>query len=71
MNYLFIAATTNTLNDVKQTLEHKFKMKDLGKVSLFLGIEFEHEIDKMALYFTRYCIGLACRTANQNIPHVR
>ena len=51
---LLISATTNTLNDVKQTLENKFKMKDLGKVSLFLGIEFEHEIDKMTLSQAKY-----------------
>ena len=29
------------LNDVKQMLKERFKMKDLGKLSCFLGIDFE------------------------------
>jgi len=35
------ASDEHLLCDVKQMLNAKFKMKDLGKLSYFLGIDFE------------------------------
>ena len=38
---LLIAANNNgSLNDVKEMLKRKFKMKDLGELKHFLGIDF-------------------------------
>ena len=31
----------NILNETKRMMHERFKMKDLGKLSYFLGIEFE------------------------------
>ena len=35
------SSSTRVLNDMKQKLALKFSMKDLGKLSMFLGIKFE------------------------------
>ena len=39
------ASDRNVLDEVKQSLKRKFKMKDLGQLSWFLGVEFEHKDD--------------------------
>ena len=42
---IIIAASNNqVLNNMKAYLSDKFKMKDMGKLSLFLGIEFTYPI---------------------------
>ncbi len=51
---LLISSKAIILSKVKQTLEHRFKMKDLGQVSLFLGIEFEHDVNKLCLSQAKY-----------------
>ena len=41
---LIIAAKDESLlNDTKQMLKDKFNMKDLGRLSYFLGIDFKQE----------------------------
>ena len=41
---LIIAASDESLlNDTKQMLKDKFNMKDSGRLSYFLGIDFKHE----------------------------
>ena len=51
---IIIAAKPCTLKSVKTTLERRFKMKDLGKISYFLGIEFEIESGKLTMCQSRY-----------------
>ena len=44
MDDLVIAANDiHTINTVKEMLSTKFKMKDLGKLKHFLGIDFTQE----------------------------
>ena len=41
---LIIATSDESLlNDTKQMLKDKFNMKDLGRLSYFLGIDFKQE----------------------------
>ena len=58
---LIISAKTDTLTHVKQTLEHRFRMKDLGQVSLFLGIEFEHDVKSLCLSQAKYITKILAR----------
>ncbi len=51
---LLISANANILDNTKQTLEQRFQMKDLGQVSLFLGIEFEHDVNQITLSQAKY-----------------
>ena len=48
------ASNKNILDSVKRSLSEKFKMKDLGKLSWFLGIEFEHGKNYMKMNQTKY-----------------
>ena len=43
------SADENLLDETKNLLKTKFKMKDLGLISNFLGINFEHGKDRMSL----------------------
>lgn len=51
-----IIATSDecTLQKVKKSLSQRFKMKDLGKLSWFLGIQFKCEDDVIELNQTKY-----------------
>eukprot|EP00794_Sanderia_malayensis_P001728 gene1728-1926_t len=52
---LIIAASDNeTMNETKMMLQERFKMKDLGKLSYFLGIEFEQGDDFVEMTEKRY-----------------
>ena len=63
---LLIAASSDALKCVKHVLESKFRMKDLGQVSLFLGIEFEKEVDKITMSQTKYITRILERFGMQN-----
>ena len=53
---IIIAASNNqVLNNMKAYLSDRFKMKDMGKLSLFLGIEFTFHDDYVMLSQRRYC----------------
>lgn len=52
---LIIAASSEKLlSDVKQKLKSRFNMKDLGKLSYFLGIEFEQRDDVVVVSQKKY-----------------
>ncbi len=52
---LIIAASDeNSLNDVKDMLAVRFKMKDLGKLGHFLGIDFNQSEDCVTMSQTKY-----------------
>ena len=51
---ILIAAKPCILKSVKASLEKRFKMKDLGKVSFFLGIEFESDTKTLSICQSRY-----------------
>ena len=52
---LIIASNcTTTLNDVKRSLSLRFKMKDLGVLEWFLGLEFISENDVIKINQTQY-----------------
>ena len=53
---IIIAVSNNqVLNNMKAYLSDRFKMKDMGKLSLFLGIEFTFHDDYAMLSQRRYC----------------
>ena len=63
---LIIAASDdNTLNDVKSSLSEKFKMKDLGKLSWFLGFQFDF-IDSDIIMSQRNYVGKMLSKYNMN-----
>ena len=52
---IIISATTqNLLESVKEAMCNKFKMKDLGKLSWFLGTNFKCNGDSIEMNQTRY-----------------
>lgn len=52
---LIIAASNNTLlSDVKEMLKRRFKMKDLGPLKHFLGIDFSQSKDKIMMTQKRH-----------------
>ena len=52
---LMLAASNETLmHDMKQVFVNKFKMKDLGRLSYFLGIEFEQNENSVTMSQKRY-----------------
>lgn len=46
------------LNDVKQYLDNKFKIKDLGLLQYFLGIEVIKNGNDLCLYQRKYVLDL-------------
>ena len=44
----------STMTNEKDKLKQKFRMKDRGKISWFLGIEFAHEHEKITMCQARY-----------------
>ena len=54
----FIIAASNNylLNSFKDTMKSTFKMKDLGKMTCFLGIEFEQEENKIKMSQEKYIL---------------
>ena len=48
------ASDSRSLDDVKESLRGKFKMKDLGQLSWFLGIEFKQERDRIIMSQRRF-----------------
>ena len=58
-----IIATSNDIymSSVKIALKEKFKMKDLGKIEIFLGIEFSHENNIITMSQSKYLTRLLDR----------
>ena len=72
---LIIAASNDdVLCAIKETLKNKFKMKDIGQLSWFLGIEFNFDSDgtiKMSQKFVkRFLRGSICQRVFLNLFHV-
>ena len=52
---IIIAANSeDVLQNEKQTLSKRFKMKDLGLLSLFLNIQFDFEGDCVTMHQSKY-----------------
>ena len=51
---IFAASPTLLLNEIKQRLNSKFNMKDLGPLSSFLGIHFEQNEDVITMSQSQY-----------------
>ena len=51
---LIAARDSDSLNDVKKMLAKKFKMKDLGKLKHFLGIDFNQSEREVRMDQNRY-----------------
>ena len=58
---LIAARTLELIESVKKTLWDKFKMKDLGEVSTFLGIEFRRSPGVICLSQEQYIISILNR----------
>lgn len=57
VDYLIIAASNNDVLDTfKETMKSKFNMKDLGKISYFLGIHFEQYGDEIKMNQKKYIL---------------
>ena len=55
MDDIIIAANSDALMSYgKKILSNRFKMKDLGSISWFLGIQFSHEGDKISMNQSHY-----------------
>ena len=63
---LLISADSCAVESVKETLTNKFKMKDLGQVSLFLGIEFGTEIGQVTMSQEKYIAKILDRFGMQD-----
>lgn len=56
-----VILTSNDLNEfhlIKIALNNTFKIKDLGKLKYFLGIEVAHSKEGIMLYQRKYCLDL-------------
>ena len=51
---IIAASGDDYMNSVKNALKEKFKMKDLGKIGIFLGIEFSHENNIITMSQSKY-----------------
>ena len=51
---IICASNIGLMNSIKQKLNDNFKMKDLGQISYFLGIEFDLSKDCIKMHQTRY-----------------
>ena len=51
---IICASDIGLMNLIKQKLNDNFKMKDLGQISYFLGIEFDLSKDTIKMHQTRY-----------------
>lgn len=51
---IIAASNTNLLNTFKETMRSKFNMKDLGKISSFLGIQFIQKESEIRMNQKRY-----------------
>ena len=52
---IIAASNDQVMNNMKAYLSDRFKMKDMGKLSFFLGIEFTFHDDYIMLSQRRYC----------------
>ena len=46
------------IQQVRKDLQHRFKMKDLGELKYFLGIEFSRTNDGILMNQRKYALGL-------------
>ena len=53
---IIAASNSDLLNRFKNTMRSKFNMKDLGKISYFLGIQFDQKKDKITMNQKQYII---------------
>ena len=51
---LLASNSTNMINQFKENMKCKFRMKDLGKISYFLGIDFKQESGVIKMNQSRY-----------------
>ena len=73
---ILIASKTETyFRQIKTRLKFRFKMTDLGKLSWFLGIQFECENNSIKMNQSRYIkktlLSLAWQIANHAQLHVK
>ncbi|GAB1598795.1 hypothetical protein Ahia01_000156700, partial [Argonauta hians] len=54
------------MNEVKDALKKRFKMKDLGKINLFLGIEFTQDENTVTMSQSNYLTRLLARFGMEN-----
>lgn len=62
---LIIAGSPEQIQSTKDILSKAFKMKDLGELSYFLGIQIERNRELNRNIFRRCCKNLACQKQNQ------
>ena len=53
-NIIITVKTIEIMNKIKEFLKNKFKMKDMGKISYFLGIHFQQFEDKIKMDQSQY-----------------
>ena len=59
---LIIAGSNLTaINDIKLSLSNKFNMKDFGRISEFLGIEFDFKDECVKLHQSKYIEKILCK----------
>ena len=55
-DFIIAASNNDLLSRFKDTMQSQFKMKDLGKISCFLGIDFEPEGKEIKMSQKRYIL---------------
>ena len=63
---LLASNSTNMINQFKENMECKFRMKDLRKISYFLGIDFKQESGVIKMNQSRYIQKMLDRSAMSN-----
>ena len=63
---LLAANTIHLLQRIKSTLETEFKMKDLGPISYFLGIEFKQTSENISMCQTYYIKNILSKFKMEN-----
>lgn len=63
---LLMSNSNDILTQIKRKLNEKFMMKDLGRISYFLGIEFSHDKEIITMHQKSYLNKLLCRFNMQN-----
>lgn len=59
---LIIGDDIQLIRHTKSTLQHKFKIKDLGELRYFLGIEFARSKEGILMHQRKYTIDLIADT---------
>ena len=71
---LVTGSSLHHIQQVRKDLQHRFKMKDLGELKYFLGIEFSRTNDGILMNQRKYALGLVselgltgCRPASTSL----